>query len=159
MGTGTSLPLAPAEMLPIRTTLRGRFPNLSESFAVTSERTFAYNCIAWAAGDTTRWWWPTGLSYWPVGAAREETVEAFVAAFRTLGYATCATGELEAGLEKVALFADGSVLTHMARQLPNGSWTSKLGKSWDIAHMEPEEVGGKIYGAPILFLARPLVSP
>ena len=31
----------------------------------------AYNCIAWAAGDTRWWWWPDPNSYWPPGPSSE----------------------------------------------------------------------------------------
>lgn len=35
------------------------FPGLqAEGFAETSSPTTDYNCIAWAAGDQTQWWWP-----------------------------------------------------------------------------------------------------
>ena len=35
------------------------FPGLRNSaYRVTSPAARDYNCIAWAAGDATRWWWP-----------------------------------------------------------------------------------------------------
>jgi hypothetical protein len=55
-----------------------------------------------------------------------------------LGYAPCAGDELEAGLEKVALYADEhGEWTHAAPQLPDGWWTSKLGPEEDILHRTP----------------------
>jgi len=36
-----------------------------------------YNCIAFAAGETHRWWWPMG-AYWPEPAPRDETVDSFI---------------------------------------------------------------------------------
>src|SRR5437868_199526 len=89
------------------------FPNLTPAdFSVTSPYDVSYNCIAWAARDTTRWWWPSDLSlspdYWPDGVAREETVEAFVAAYGTMGYERCRDGRLEAGFERIALYVDSS---------------------------------------------------
>jgi len=36
------------------------------SYQVTSNIDFAYNCIAWAAGDIERFWWPSGQAYWPI---------------------------------------------------------------------------------------------
>src|SRR5262249_23168223 len=76
----------------------------------TSLQDRRYNGIAWAAGDTTEWWWPTELGsrrrgYWPPGAPRLETLEAFRDAFATLGYVVCNDDRLEPGYEKVALFA------------------------------------------------------
>jgi hypothetical protein len=84
-----------------------------------------------------------------------ETVEAFVAAFSTLGYRRCPTGALEPGVEKVAIFVDTSgTPTHAARQLENGAWTSKLGKSVDIEHRVVEGVSGPLYGTPATYLGR-----
>ena len=69
--------------------IEARFPGLRTSpFRVTSPATRGYNCIAWAAGDTNRWWWPDpedDASFWPPGVAPEETISAFTAAFATLG--------------------------------------------------------------------------
>jgi hypothetical protein len=65
------------------------FPNLqSSSYQVTSPENQDYNCIAWAAGDTRRWWWPDPDqwdAYWPSQLARSETLLAFVDLFASLG--------------------------------------------------------------------------
>ena len=106
-------------------------------FTVTSPASPDYNCIAWAAEDTSRWWWPDafGLYYWTEQAPRVETLEAFVAVFRSLGYEPCEDRRLEAGLQKIAIFVDSRGRpTHAARQLDNGNWTSKLGQQVDIEH-------------------------
>lgn len=60
-----------------------------------------YNCIAFAANDTSRKWWPNAPTYWPI-TDREESLENFVAAFKTLGYEECDSPELEYGIEKIA---------------------------------------------------------
>jgi hypothetical protein len=125
---------------------------------VTSPPTLDYNCVAWVAGDTTRWWWPdpdahNDTSYWPPGVSEEETVEAFAAAFTTLGYAPASDDALEPGFEKLALFAAGGTPTHLARQLPNGRWTSKLGRREDIEH-ELQALCGDIYGKVVLVMRR-----
>ena len=84
---------------------RQKLPNLNaQNHEITSRSTRSYNCIAWAAGDKSRWWWPEGPYYWPVGAPREKTLSAFLAAFRTLGYEECETDELEGQIEKVAIY-------------------------------------------------------
>ena len=65
------------------------FPKLAESgYEVTSPKSDAYNCIAWAAGDAHHWWWPIPAeeTFWPADVPRAATLEAFVAAFATLGY-------------------------------------------------------------------------
>lgn len=137
-------------------------PGLTDATcAITSPTARRYNCIAWAAGDATRWWWPVplrGINYWPAGAPREETLPAFVAAFGTVGFAPCADGMREDGIEKVALFAKriGGLIvpTHAARQLESGEWTSKMGPLEDITHITCDAVGGPIYGQVVQFLAR-----
>ena len=60
-------------------------------YEITSPAQLDYNCIAWAAGDSSRWWWPDEFFqyYWPEAAPRHSTLEAFVAAFRTLGFEVC----------------------------------------------------------------------
>jgi hypothetical protein len=133
------------------------FPFLSNSNCiVTSPATPSYNCIAWAARDTRRWWWPVpGVYFWPSSAPYEETIEAFVAAFATLGFQQCETAALENGWEKVVIYVNASrVPTHMARQLPDGAWTSKLGSYFDIQHSQPEDVEGPAYGSPVVYLRR-----
>lgn len=135
------------------------FPGLrNSSFRVASPATDVYNCIAWAAGDTTRWWWPdpdpdNQAVFWPPSAPREESLEAFTAAFEALGYAPCCGEEIETGFEKIALLAAGSVPTHAARQLPSGRWTSKLGRREDIEH-DLHAISGAAYGAVVQVFKR-----
>jgi hypothetical protein len=136
------------------------FPNLGPgNHRVTSERATAYNCIAWAAGDNARWWWPVEVPdvHWPEGVPRVEDLASFAAAFATLGYEPCESNDPEPGREKVAIYAVGGSPKHAARQLPDGWWTSKLGKSFDIAHTI-EAVAGPTYGEPSLILSRPLAA-
>ncbi len=131
------------------------FPGLRD-FRLTSSRTSRYNCVAWAASDETRWWWPDpkGRDYWPPGAALEETLSAFLQAFRTIGYERCVNGTLVLGVEKVAFYEKDGLITHTARQLTTGEWTSKLGKFGNISH-QLDEVEGEDYGKIIAFIARP----
>lgn len=126
------------------------FPSLrGTTYRVTSSPDHVYDCIAWAAGVVTKWWWPFGdprRAYWPEGVPREESLEAFRTAFAILGYITCDHAEAEVGYEKIALFADATNCPlHAARQLANGQWTSKLGAMDDIEHalhgLEREEYG------------------
>jgi hypothetical protein len=105
-----------------------------ESFEVKSPRTTDYNCIGWAAGDNQHWWWPGGR-YWPTGLRADDSIPAFVAAFAAQGYEPSDSAALETGFEKIALYVDERErVTHAARQLPDGCWTSKLGPQWDINH-------------------------
>lgn len=138
--------------------LYSHFPSLtSENHRITSPEDIDYNCIAWAAGDTERWWWPSSAetAYWPDGIPLEETRDAFIAAFRLLGYEICETFELENGVEKVAFFEARGKPAHAARQLPNGAWASKLGELQDIEHDLLEGVEGEAYGRAVVFMGRP----
>ncbi len=112
-----------------------------------------------AAGDTKNWWWPgpnIKKEYWPPGVLRQVTLAAFQEAFASIGYVVCEGEELEAGFEKVAVFADlQGEPTHAARQLANGRWTSKLGKAEDIEH-KLHDLMGTTYGKVVLILKRPV---
>lgn len=148
----------------------GAFPDLTRDlYRVTSDETEDYNCIAYAAGDMTRWWWPDpfGDYFWPASASRAETLECFVEMYQTFGYQKCDHGEAEPGFEKVAIYIDPfgtsytpiGMPTHAARQLDSGIWTSKLGGWEDIEHLTLECLGGKgAYGRPSQFLKRRTVS-
>lgn len=132
------------------------FPHLTAlGYTKTSEATPSYNCIAWAAGDNGRWWWPDpqGQMYWPPSVPRIETVDAFIEAFALFGYSLCNSRDFAHGIQKVALYARHGTPTHAARQLPNGYWTSKLGPNIDIQHTL-EGVEGPAYGRVVQILSR-----
>ena len=136
-------------------------PGLSSSnHTITSPKARRYNCIAWAAGEDFRFWCPDpwGTAYWPHGIECSETIQAFVRAFGTLGFSRCSNGDLEPGIEKVALYGKGlegvEVPTHAARQLESGEWTSKLGRLEDIEHLSVENVAGPVYGRVVCYLSR-----
>lgn len=136
------------------------FPRLAEQeFRVTSPATENYNCIAWAAGVNDSVWDPAAGYYWPANASRRLTVDAFVSVFKALGYEHCETPDPEPTFEKVAIFSGGvGWPTHVARQLANGSWTSKIGGLEDIEHAALDALSGTEYGAPVAFLKRPRLS-
>ena len=80
---------------------------------------------------------------------------AYIAAFHTLGYVPCADGSLEEGFEKVAIYQSLSgYVVHMARQLPTGRWTSKIGSLEDIEHASPAELEGREYGTVVQYMRR-----
>ncbi len=133
------------------------FPYLRPSdFEIRSLPDRNYNCIAYAAGVDKRWWWPT--MFWPKKCAKVETLDAFVDAFRTVGYEICEGACLESGYEKVALYAANRKPKHAARQLENGNWVSKLGVSYDIEHNSLESLNGTVYGSVACVLKRPRAS-
>jgi hypothetical protein len=142
-----------------RLALMLEFPNLASAggFEITSPKEKRYNCIAYAARDEKRWWWPDAMNvgYWPPGFPRETTLDSFVAVFQSLGFQPCENGEIETGYEKIAIYTKpAGTVTHAARQFPDGSWRSKLGPDHDISHA----VNGldcKNYGSMRVFLKRP----
>jgi hypothetical protein len=140
------------------------FPRLSTfGYRAVSAEDTRYNCIAWAAQDVRRWWWPdvaavqAGVCHWPTDAAVAETLDAFIQAFQTLGYQPCEEKEPEPGHEKVAIYMNSSGKpTHAARQLTNGRWTSKLGIAEDIEH-SLDGLEGELYGTVAQILKRPIL--
>ena len=57
-------------------------------------------------------------------------------------------------MEKVAIYAIGGRTKHMARQLPSGAWTSKLGDLEDIEHESLSALEGSDYGNVAMIMAR-----
>ena len=144
---------------PLDVRMRQRFPLADDgSWEQTSEATDAYNCAAWAVEVTDGNWWPEPDSteyYWPQGIVRDGSVEAFVAGYSTLGYEVCADGEREDGFGKLVLYATSTGSPqHVARQLADGRWSSKLGDEEDIVHAEPSSLSASRYGNPRLFMRR-----
>ena len=94
----------------------------SEGYSVTSPPDDCYNCIAYAAGETDRWWSHiTGEGYyWPPHASRTPAIASLVEVFAGLGYEICPDASAEDGYEKVALYRIGGNWSHAARQLPGG---------------------------------------
>jgi hypothetical protein len=132
------------------------FPRLTpHNHRVTSPASPDYNCVAWAAGDTGRWWQP-GV-FWPVPTRPDDYgLAALEQACVSLGYKGCGLdGSLEPGFEKVALYGGGLLYTHAARQLPGGKWTSKLRRAEDIEHDTPDDVAGGVYGQLAQVMKRP----
>lgn len=136
-----------------------RFPNAkNEGYDEISPQSKFYNCIAYAAGDTTRNWWPNNgpTGYWPKNVPQRETVYAFLELYRSLGYENCNDGQLENGFDKIAVYTLNNKVTHAALQLQNGNWTSKVGQNIDIEHNTLKALEGPFYGQVVRFLKRPI---
>ncbi len=172
-------------MQPLRH-LERRFPKLAAAgYLETSGATGnfgtpgSYNCIAWAANDIRDWWWPEPNAYWPPWIKRREsTVACFVKTFRWFGYRVCTNSRHERRYEKVVLYAIHNsktpqvppekwedmrdwAPTHMARQLPDGTWTSKCGGNEDITHFTLDALESygpqrlrEEYGCPVVYMKR-----
>ena len=136
------------------------FPNLTPTnHRVIGPADPEFNCIAWACGNVRRWWQPGPRFHWPVASAPDDfAVDNLLAALTAVGFEVCPTADLEAGFDKIAVYAVAAEYTHAARLLPNGKWTSKLGKNVVIEHDTPEDVAGGVYGTVFQFMKRPLAT-
>ncbi len=133
-------------------------PNLrDDNHRITSPNEPLYNCVAWSVENQLFWIWPDPDNQygWPVGIARTETLEAFAQFYELLGYQPCPDASLEEGFGKIALYARDGAPTHVARQLGNGRWTSKLGDLVDIEHVDLSVVSDGAYGKPVQIMRRP----
>jgi hypothetical protein len=145
-----------------RAEIEGAFPQLhSLNYFLTSDPSPFYNCAAWAVGSTSVPWWPFdgGGYYWPPGFVRVDEVGTFVATYRSMGYDVCPDGNHEAGFQKIAIYARDSRPKHVARELPSGRWSSKLGDWEDIEHLSPALLQGDRYGTVAIFMRRPIADP
>jgi len=137
---------------------RPEFPNLKKfQYKITSLPDVGHNCIAYAAGDLNRKWWPGAVGHWPEGVPEEETLDAFQRAFATLGYKPTKDGKHEKGFEKIAFYATRDGVRHAARQMLDGKWKSKLGDDYDIEHVL-RDLEGTSYGKVVAFMKRPIRS-
>lgn len=103
----------------------------------TSPKTADYNCIAWAAKNSSHFWWPNGIPpyFWPEEVELEETLNSFIHAYETRGFKICNNELLEEGFEKIAIYvSEDNKPKHAARQIDKKTWTSKLGSDIDIIH-------------------------
>lgn len=134
------------------------FPGLKGSgYRRTSEKTPDYNCVAWAMGESHRWWEAVKMPgyHWPDGISNDGSVKAVVALFRREGFSKCEKNTLESGYQKVAIYGDedGEFL-HVARQESDGSWSSKVGRLADMSHPTLECLCGIEYGAVKVVMRR-----
>lgn len=96
------------------------------------------------------------MYYWPIGMPTDDGIENFVQTFcKCLQYEACSSEDLEAGYLKVAIYSIGDRTKHLARQLSDGRWTSKLGAELDLSH-QLSGLEGAEYGHVARFLKRKL---
>jgi hypothetical protein len=143
--------------------IRSSFPNVNSNYSVKSQVTDKYNCIAFAADDETKPWWPY-YHYWPEGVKQEETLDAFIECYKSIGYEDCELDEsYDASLEKVAIFVSPlGKPTHAAKQVSSNLWKSKLGRDVDIEHQLHGLAGWfhqNSYGSVARILKRKRASP
>jgi hypothetical protein len=106
--------------------------------------------------DKRRWWEPLEGKYWPRRVPFDYGLESYVAAFATRHFVPCDDGTLDPLHEKLAIYItpDGS-FRHVARQLRDGRWSSKLGEYRDIAHPMLSSLEGDFYGSTVKYMQRP----
>ena len=111
------------------------FPNLyGEGFEFIDQPSERYNCIAFTAEDTSKWWWPDGINYWPPWATLDIKMEGLMEALAGLGYEQCDDSNPDDGYQKVALYEVQGEFQHAAIQTPTGRWRSKMGRGPVIEH-------------------------
>lgn len=134
--------------------LRSKWPDLFNNYEKTSNETKVYNCVAWALKIEDDW---IQHDYHDDGEPdRDHFVESYIEIFKGEGFAICENGDLEDGFEKIVIyFVEASnEFTHVARQLEDGNWTSKMGPFEDISHYSPEILSGPFYGKPHSYMRR-----
>lgn len=131
------------------------WPNLTnDSFSLESKRTKKYNCMAWAIAITNR-----SISHdrpysWLPGISQSPYMVSYIQYFEKLGFKTCDNGNFEKGLEKIVLYSEGEIWTHVAFQLNKEKWASKLGSWEDIYHKDIDCLCGGMYGSKLTFMSR-----
>lgn len=139
--------------------MKREFPNSleGENYKITSPHDTLYNCFAWALGIDNRYIWPDpyGNAAWPndPDLPRSDTLEVIVKFFQKINFEVTSDRQRHANFHRIAIYCNGNSPTHLARQLPDGKWTSKLGESIDISHtLEALEDGS--YGKVKVIMAR-----
>ena len=139
--------------------LISKFPQLAgEHYEIVDAPTEQYNCIAYAAGDTSRWWDYNENYHWPDHASRSNSMESLKQVFLGLGFEQCNDSRLENGYQKVALYEQQGCWTHAAIQMPNGRWRSKMGQGPVIEHQSPQSLSSGTYGEPTIYMRRATVA-
>jgi hypothetical protein len=130
------------------------FPNLKigENSSHKSKKGDDYNCAAWAIELKEGW-----IEFKDEHGNLDLRLETYISYYENLGFSQTDTIQLEEGVIKIAIYTDAKKeFTHVARQLSNGIWTSKIGDWEDIEHTTLEAVGGKSYGNPAVIMRKQL---
>lgn len=124
-------------------------------FAITSEPTIEYNCVAFVVGNENEW----VQFYDPDDNDNDLSSNKYVEYFKGFGFVECISPEFEDGMEKIALYENRrGEFTHVAIQSSNGFWKSKMGKIEDIEHIDLDVLQGNgtiRYGNHVVYMARP----
>lgn len=137
------------------------FPRLKGAgYLIRSDQADRPNCVGYALGSNL-YFDPVGLGggiggyFWPHGIATDDSVNSWCELFALFDFARCEDGALQDGIEKIAIYADANgEAAHVARQLPSGAWTSKLGFLEDIEHDSLEALVGDDYATVSVYMRR-----
>lgn len=148
-----------AEASAVARLLNGADPN---DYRLASRACPDYNCLAWALADQARNWQPRPMmmrdgAHWPPGIPMRTDLATLRQLLGVWGFERAVDGTLDNDLVKVALYDDRDQpgrWSHVARQLADGWWASKLGRLADIEH-RTVHVLEPLYGPVVGFLARP----
>jgi len=133
------------------------FPNsYKEPFEITSSETPDYNCLAWALNDNSKWYESDDDYFWFNDIARDNLLTTIQKIFENLGFHQTNFAKYQIDYERIALFSiDNNECSHLARQIDEDKWTSKLGSSYDVNH-SIKSIENGIYGNAVIFLERKL---
>lgn len=133
------------------------FPKIKDyGYEVKSPEGERYNCIAWAVGRDDvfididpDYFWPSDLPY-------STKLDIIIRLFGEYGFTVCNDEEYEDGFEKIAIYVVQNTdnVTHAARQIGTGIWTSKLGSYKDIEHNMLDGLTGNYYGEVATIMKR-----
>lgn len=128
------------------------FPNLNtNNFTFESLRDEDYNCVAWIHEIQDEW-----IQFKDVHGSYDISINRYIEYFKEFGYKISENKNLEKGVVKIAIYCDSRAneFKHVARQLPNGKWASKLGDWEDIIHENPDVLFGKLYGNDLIIMQK-----
>jgi hypothetical protein len=140
------------------------FPGLIDSeYEVKSETDPQYNCVSFAVGDLTHFWYDDKHAngyYWPPGTPSADTMDGWLKVFSDHGYRETNDVSFEQEFEKVAIYSRTELPRkierpqHVARQKASGRWVSKMGPGKDIEHSTLAPLEGKLYGRVVKIMKR-----
>ncbi len=137
--------------------LEVHFPNLkSAKYAVTSPCDPSYNCVAFAFGDTSRWWQRDHVkpNYWPEGIEEDDTLHSWIKVAATCGFRDTSNSNPDPEQDKIAIYVKGEEPQHICFRSGNGPWMSKLGEDVDVVHETLHALEGNVYGNVRICLSR-----
>lgn len=135
----------------------------------TEHKSQKYNCVAFAAGGDTKFWWEGSTfnskpvkkpgRFWPDGIDTDDSIETYVKVFESVGYSVY-KGKIE-DCVKFELFCEKIIIygypeqafSHVSYQLYFG-WIAKLGDWEDVKHKTFNALEGEYYGNVMVVMKR-----